>query len=113
MSILSFIKPELLILYSLGFSAFLITILEHWLNPKKRMLSFLWYLEEFIYTLLSIALSIAICFAFDLNLNHVKIAVIMSGLVGSSILRKIRGQKNSIANDVVKKARKKVNSKLE
>lgn len=100
-------------LYFLGFLTFLTTILDDWLNPKKKFKRFAWYLQEFIYTTISIALAISVCFALETSRSLCWVMAIVMGLIGSTLIRKIRNQRDSIADTMIESAKNKAKSKIE
>ncbi len=97
--------------YVLGFLAFFSTILDDWLNKKRKFRKFAWYLQEFIYTTLSIILGICGSVAFEVSPATSLIISILMGLVGSTIIRKIRKEKDTIATNVVEGIKDKANLK--
>lgn len=99
-------------LYFLGFCTFLITIIDDWLNVEKKFKPFLWYVQDFLYTLISIALGISICYALEVSQSISWIVSIFMGLCGSSIIRKIRGQKDIIAEELVDCIKDKAKNKI-
>lgn len=109
----NFFDPSTLPLYFLGFLTFLTTILDDWLNPKKRFRRCVWYLQEFIYTTISIALGISICFAMETSQSVCWVVAIIMGLIGSTIIRKIRTQKDDIADNLINSVKNKAKKKIE
>ena len=99
-------------LYFLGFCTFLITILDDWVNPKKCFKSFLWYVQDFFYTLISIALGISVCYALEWNQSVSWIVSVFMGLCGSTIIRKIRGQKDEICDKLIDSLTDKAQDKI-
>lgn len=108
-----FFEASTIPLYFLGFLTFLATILDDWLNPKKTFKCFAWYLQEFIYTIISIALGISICFAMETSQSLCWIVAIVAGLIGSTLIRKIRLQKDTICDDVIESIKTKTKNKIE
>lgn len=100
-------------LYFLGFITFLITLLDDWLNPKKTFKRFLWYVQEFLYTIISIALGISICFAMETSQSICWVVAIVAGLIGSTLIRRIRNQKETIVDEVIDSIKKKAKTKIE
>ena len=47
------LEPKSLLVYLLGLSSFILTIIDHWVNPKKEFRSIGWYVQELIYTIIS------------------------------------------------------------
>lgn len=90
-------------LYCVGFLTFLCTILDDWLNHDKKMKRFAFYVQDFIYTFISIALGISICIAFETSQSISWIVSIIMGLCGSSIIRQIRNKREDIGQSVVDK----------
>lgn len=109
----NFFDPNTLPLYFLGFLTFLTTILDDWLNPKKRFRRCVWYLQEFIYTTISIALGISICFAMETSQSVCWVVAIIMGLIGSTMIRKVRTQKDDIADDLINSVKNKAKKKIE
>lgn len=89
--------------YLIGFFTFAITLIDDWLNPKKCFKSNLYYVQDFFYTLLSIAVGISACYAFEVSQSVTWIVTILMGLCGSSIIRKIREKREDIGCKVVDK----------
>jgi hypothetical protein len=108
-----FFDPSTLPLYFLGFLTFLTTILDDWLNPKKRFRRCVWYVQEFIYTTISIALGISICFAMETSQSICWVVAIIMGLVGSTMIRKIRNQKDNICDEIIDSVKNKAKKKIE
>ena len=95
-------------IYALGFLSFIATILEHWLNPKKQFLTLAWYIQEFIYTVISIIVALGFCLTVETSAGTTYIIVIISGLVGSTLVRQIRNKKEKIADDLIDKLEDKI-----
>lgn len=91
-------------LFLLGFITFLGSVLDHWLNPKKTFKAFAWYIQEFIYATISIVLGIALCYGIGWSTNIAWVITIIMGLVGSTVIRKIRKEKDGIADKIIDKA---------
>lgn len=100
-------------LYFLGFCTFLITLLDDWLSPTKTFKPFAWYIQDFLYTLISIALGISICYALEWSQSVSWIVSIFMGLCGSTIIRKIRCSKDMIASEIVDCLKDKAKDKIE
>lgn len=100
-------------LYFFGFLTFLTTILDDWINPKKQLKSWKYYLLDFIYTVLSIALGISICYALETSQSICWIVSIIMGLIGSTLIRKIKSKREEICDDVIDSIRKKTKDKIE
>lgn len=90
-------------LYCVGFLTFLCTLIDDWLNPKRKLKKFLYYVQEFIYTVISIALGISLCFSFETSQSISWVVSIIMGLCGSSIIRTIRNKREDIGDSVVEK----------
>lgn len=104
-----FFDPATLPLYAIGFLTFVCSLLDDFANPKKQHKSIAYYLQEFLYTVISIALGISLCYAFETSQSVSWVVSIIMGLCGSTIIRKIRSAKDDIANKVVEK----INDKIE
>ena len=113
METITFFNMETLPLYLLGFIAFLGSILDHWLNPNKTFKPLAWYVQEFIYTIISIALGISVCFAMETSISVCWIVSIVGGLIGSTLIRRIRNDKDSIVDGIIISVKNKTKSKLE
>lgn len=109
----TFFDASTIPLYFLGFITFLTTLLDDWLNPKKEFKKFLWYVQEFLYTIVSIALGISICFAMETSQSACWVVAIVAGLIGSTLIRKIRKEKDTIVDELVESAKKKTKDKIE
>lgn len=112
MSEINFFDPNTWPLYLLGFLTFLTTIMDDWLNPKRKFKKFVWYLQEFIYTTISIALGISICYAMDVSQSICWIVSIVMGLIGSTFIRKIRTNKDVICDEIIDTVKDGVKDKL-
>lgn len=106
----SFFDPATLPLYLLGFVAFVASILDDWLNPKREFKPAIWYVQEFLYTLLSIALGISVCIALEVNSSIIWIVAILTGLIGSSIIRTIESKREMFVNIFVNRLKDKISS---
>ena len=95
-----FFDPQTLPLYAIGFLTFICSLLDDFANPKKKHKSVAYYLQEMLYTVLSIALGISQSVSWVVS--------IIMGLCGSTIIRKIRSAKDDIADKVVEKINDKV-----
>lgn len=84
-------------LYLLGFITFCSTLIDDVIRKKYK--SGIWYLREFIYTLVSIAAGISISIGFELSKGFTWIIVILMGLCGSTLIRKIVTRKHKIINN--------------
>lgn len=104
-----FFDPQTLPLYAIGFLTFICSLLDDFANPKKKHKSVAYYLQEMLYTVLSIALGISLCYAFETSQSVSWVVSIIMGLCGSTIIRKIRSAKDDIADKVVEK----INDKIE
>lgn len=85
--------------YVLGFSTFIITMLDDIFNPKQRK-KLMWYVTEFLYTSLSIVCGVVACYL--LGYNPIFISILM-GLFGSSIIKKLKASKDKVSNAVTDK----------
>lgn len=103
-----FLSWSTLWIYCFGFLTFIATVLDHWLNPKSEFNSIAWYFQEFLYTTVAIALGIAICFGFELNNAFSYVVSISMGIVGSSVIRKVRTRKDEFADKVINKVEQKI-----
>lgn len=92
--------------YLLGFGTFVITIIINLTNGKKY--KFKQYLQDFLYTLLSIVLGIVICEVLELNQSFGKLIAILMGLFGSAILSKFLFKKDIYIEQISDAAIKRV-----
>ena len=99
-------------LYCIGLLTFLVTLLNDWLNPKKDLKKFVWYLQDFLYTLISISLGIALCATFKTSPGVCWVVAIVMGLVGSTLIRRIFADKDKLSNSVVDQLENKVSDQL-
>jgi len=88
-------------LYILGFLTFCTTILDDWINPKRKFKKFAWYLQEFVYTLIAIILGIGGCYALNCGESTTLVVSIFMGLIGSTFVRRIRTGKDKISDDLL------------
>lgn len=102
---------SILPLSSLGFITFVFIVLADILSPRKKVKSYKYYIQEFLYACVSIALGIAVCYSFEFNISVTKAIVILMGIFGSTIIRRIGARKQKIADDVVDKIEEKIKSK--
>lgn len=100
--------PATLPLYLVGFISFVISLIDDFVNPQRKRQTFLYYLQEFLYTLLAIALGISVCYAFDTSKSVAWITSIIMGICGSSVLRKIKSKKHVIGEKIVDKIEDKI-----
>lgn len=94
------LEPENLKIFLLGFLGFGASILSELRKSRRRKKIVSYYIVEFIYTILAISLTVAICMNFEISESLTKVFGIIMGLVGSSLIRKIKNEKNSIADDI-------------
>lgn len=94
--------------YFLGLLAFFAILLFDWLNKKEQLHKPSWYVQEFIYTIIAIALGIYACRAIGTSPAIMKLTAIICGLVGTSIIRTFLKRKQSIADSVVDKVEDKI-----
>lgn len=106
----AFFDPATLPLYLLGFVAFVASILDDWLNPKKIFKPAIWYVQEFLYTLLSIALGISVCITLEVNSSISWIVAILAGLIGSTVIRTIESKRELLADLFVNRLKDKISN---
>lgn len=103
--------------YLLGFIVFLVTLLDDFANPKKKIKSVWWYLQDLLYTTLAVAIGISGCYIVEAPKSVCWITVIICGFVGSTIMRKLDSKKEKICNNVIDKTSETIidgiNNKLE
>lgn len=102
-------NPKILI-YLLGYIVFVSTILDHKINPKRKIKPIYWYIQEALYTGIMIAASIALCSHFELSLAINKLISILMGIIGPTIIRKIKKEKDTLSDtiiDIIKRKTKK------
>lgn len=83
-------------MYLLGFLTFCSTIFNDIVTSQIK--SGMWYLRDFIYTIISISAGISISVSFELHKGQTWVVVILMGLCGSTIIRKILEKKEAIIN---------------
>ena len=83
-------------MYLLGFLTFCSTIFNDIVTSQIK--SGMWYLRDFIYTIISISAGISISVSFELHKGQTWVIVILMGLCGSTIIRKILEKKEAIIN---------------
>lgn len=86
-------------MYLLGFLTFCSTIFNDIVTSQIK--SGMWYLRDFIYTLISISAGISISVSFELHKGQTWVVVILMGLCGSTIIRKILEKKEVIINNTL------------
>lgn len=106
----AFFDPTTLPLYLLGFVAFVASILDDWLNPKREFKPTIWYVQEFLYTLISIALGISACIALEVNSSISWIVAILAGLLGSAVIRTIDNKRETFADLFVNRLKDKISN---
>lgn len=106
----AFFDTTTLPLYLLGFVAFVASILDDWLNPKREFKPAIWYVQEFLYTLLSIALGISACITLEVNSSISWIVAILAGLIGSAVIRTIESKREIFADLFVNRLKDKISS---
>ena len=92
--------------YFFGFVTFLVSLIDDVIiiistrNDKttKSNKSIVFYIQEFLYTLVSILIGIGGCYIFNIQQNTTYIIAIAMGLFGSSIIRKLKTNKEKIAD---------------
>jgi len=97
--------------YVLGSFVFLLTLLIDWLSPKRILQSFKWYLQQFLYTTISIILGMFVCLAFNTSQPVLYVVGILMGLIGSTIISKLILKRDVIADKVFDEINKKIESK--
>lgn len=106
----TFFDPATLPLYLLGFVAFVASILDDWLNPKREFKPIIWYVQEFLYTLISIALGVSVCIALEVNSSISWIVAILAGLLGSAVIRTIDNKRDTFADLFVNRLKDKISN---
>lgn len=86
-------------MYLLGFLTFCSTIFNDIVTSQIK--SGMWYLRDFIYTIISISVGISISVSFELHKGQTWVVVILMGLCGSTIIRKILEKKEAIINNIL------------
>lgn len=86
-------------MYLLGFLTFCSTIFNDIVTSQIK--SVMWYLRDFIYTIISISAGISISVSFELHKGQTWVVVILMGLCGSTIIRKILEKKEVIINNTL------------
>lgn len=86
-------------MYLLGFLTFCSTVFNDIVTSQIK--SGMWYLRDFIYTLISISAGISISVSFELHKGQTWVVVILMGLCGSTIIRKILEKKEAIINNTL------------
>jgi len=104
---------ELIALFFLGCMTFLATVLDDWLNDNKLLRKFPWYLQEFIYTILSIVLGLSACLAIESSKGVTWLVAILMGLIGSTIIRKVKLRQDSFADKIVDSVEHRIQSTIE
>jgi len=108
----TFFAVSTLPLYLIGLLTFFVTLLNDWLNPKKIFKPFVWYLQEFLYTVISISLGIGLCLALKTSPGICWVIAIIMGLIGSTLIRKIFANKDKLTDDVVNDLENKVSDSI-
>lgn len=104
---------ELIVLLFLGCMTFLATALDDWLNDKKLLRKFPWYLQEFIYTILSIVIGLSACLAMETSKGVTWLVAMLMGLIGSTLIRKVKLRQDSLAEGIVDSVEHRIQSTIE
>lgn len=104
--IILLITPEKAVYYFLGFLTFFGSILDNVFTKSKRK-PFLWFIQELIYTIITISVGIGIATNFDLSDGYNKLIVIIMGIIGPTIIRKMKNEKDTLADSVLSKLKNK------
>lgn len=105
------VNPDMLPLYLIGFVTCIANFMDHWLNAKRIIKPFAWYVQDFLYTVISIIGGIFVCTYLETSQGTMLGVSIATGLLGSTIIRKIRHQKDTLADTFIEKIKEKINSK--
>lgn len=97
------------IYYLFGFIGFVTSVLDMLMNKHKRDWKYL--IQEFLYTVLAVALGIAACAGLECSPAITKIAAILMGIVGPTIIRRIKQEKTVLADMAVDTIKSKIKSK--
>jgi len=97
--------------YVLGSFIFFLTLIIDWLSPKRVLQTFKWYLQQFLYTTISIILGMFVCLAFNTSQPVLYVIGILMGLLGSTIISKLILRRDVIAEKVLDEINKKIDIK--
>lgn len=95
------LQPENLILYLLGFIVFACTILDHFVNKRRKVKSIAYYIQEGLYTFIMIAAGIALGIHFEFSDAINKLVAILMGIIGPTLIRKIGNNKDTFADTIL------------
>lgn len=91
--------------YCLGFLTFFIHIVTDLINNSKHKErhTFSWYFQDFLYALVSIIIGISFCYICAASKSITWIVSIVCGMFGSTIIRTLYNQKETISTKAVEK----------
>jgi putative effector of murein hydrolase len=99
---------EYWLVYILGLSTSVIRLLADYIMKNRELKDKKYYIQDFLYSMISIALGIAITYGFGIDTKLSAVMVIVMGLIGSTVIRKFLDNKEKIADDVVNKVESKI-----
>lgn len=95
--------------YCLGLGSFLIHLFTELLNKNKK--SFRYYIQDFLYAIISIIIGISICYICEFSKSVNWIILICCGMFGSTVIRIISDKKDNITITAVDKLTEKITEK--
>jgi uncharacterized membrane protein YjjP (DUF1212 family) len=87
--------------YTLGLLGFVAGIFENFTNKKTKKKSFAYFVEEGIYTFIMIAVGITVSISMEYSQSTTKLISILMGIIGPTIIRKVKRQKDTIADSFI------------
>lgn len=93
--------------YCLGFLTFLIHLITDLLNKENRK-KFTWYIQDFLYAIISIIIGISLCYIFDASKSIAWIVIVICGMFGSTIIRTIYSKKDNTIETAIDKITEKI-----
>lgn len=107
----TFFSLSILPVYLLGFATFFIILIIDWLNPKRTLQKWSYYVQDFLYTIISIAVGISIGIAIEVSEGWSLTIAIGMGLFGAQIIKKLWAMRDKITDKIVKQVEDKVEEK--
>lgn len=101
---------ENVVYYFFGFMGFVATSCTLVFDSKRKH-KWLYLFQDFIYTTLAVALGVAGCYALETSTSVAKITAIIMGIVGPTIIRRIKREENYLADSVVNNLKSKITTK--
>lgn len=94
--------------YCLGLISFLFHLITDLLNRNKKKKHYTWYIQDFLYGIISIVIGISICYFSEVSKSVTWIILICCGMFGSTLIRILSEKKDDISNIAIDKISEKV-----